>query len=201
MIYKLLIEPMPAMPVLAPQDRKRNLAFLERFLTCEKLPADFQVPELVLKRNSFAYYDFANESAVPYCSERVVEIFSPIDRDLEFWPIWKDRHRQYFAINVVNLIDCIDQNTSEGSRDDQGRLISLRKYSFTEPLIPQNVLMFRIPQLKSVGRIFVTERFVTLVKEERLTGVAVRDPNDGLKKGLHGLPFAAKSRVARQSPN
>lgn len=75
-----------------------------------------------------------------------------------------------FAINVVNLLDCLDYEKAKVKIDKEYNVVTkVLQYAFQiEMVIDESI--FKMPQHRGT-RIFVTEKFVQAVQENQITGL------------------------------
>lgn len=133
------------------------------------LLADKWDPCYVMDYRKGKYTDF------PYfCSGLLVfskptydKIGSYIQDQVEYLPLIH-AEMEFIAVNVTNLIDCVDKERSVAKRLSSGGLLGYKKVVFIAEKIPADTMIFRLPE--SVLRIFVTDRFIELVKKHRLKG-------------------------------
>ncbi|MEK8127557.1 DUF1629 domain-containing protein [Paenibacillus filicis] len=123
--------------------------------------------EKISKRSKV--YDNCNICSNPAISRRALDNLKHfIEKYAEVLP-YELNESEYFAINVINVIDCIDYSTSGYVKDEQYNLIKeIYKYSFKLDMV-SNVDIFKIPEFKKT-RIFVSEKFKQAVEAAKLTG-------------------------------
>jgi hypothetical protein len=75
----------------------------------------------------------------------------------------------YSFFNVTNIVDALDETRTEFYRfPSSGRIGGVERYAF-KPEAVRDQWLFKTPQLRT-GFVFVTDRFVELVKTAGLTG-------------------------------
>lgn len=98
-----------------------------------------------------------------------------IGNDTEALPVSANSRVDLLAIHLLSTaeVDCLDKENSKivYSKLD-GRPMSVRKYMFREEIIREKIL-FRVPETAHFET-FVTEKFKTLVEQEKLTGLTLR---------------------------
>lgn len=77
--------------------------------------------------------------------------------------------RGYFALNVTNLIDALDEEKSEIEYFSSGKILDIRRAAFDGSLL-SDIDIFKLPQTP-YGKVFVSERFIERVKDLGLTGL------------------------------
>ncbi len=114
-------------------------------------------------------YDACTFGSHPLFNEKAVEAL----RDLmagkvEILP-YLHKSEKYFAINVINMTDCLDIPNSDVVIDKKYNFIKdIRRFSFIETLVADETI-FKIPQRKGTLTL-VTDRFRDRVIEAKLTG-------------------------------
>ncbi|NFP90974.1 imm11 family protein [Clostridium sporogenes] len=110
----------------------------------------------------------------PVFSRKAVKVLKKyLDNNTEILPLMyrKKNHfskEEYFVINVINLIDCIDYERAEVKRfKNSDEILRFIKYAFKSEVI-KNEHIFKIPELK--GRVFVSEEFRQRVMDKDLKG-------------------------------
>jgi len=115
---------------------------------------------------------------VPVCSERAKLALEPIiSHCAEFLPLILIRGINYYAINVVKVVDCLDKKRSEVAYYDHNpkKIMAIHSYVFLKNKI-ENVPIFKVPELDS-STVFVTQKFVDVIIANKLTGVSFADPS------------------------
>lgn len=106
-------------------------------------------------------------------SERAVTKLNLLDIDkIECLPVIMPNEENYFAINVINVLDCLDGDKCKVSRFDEGEIMSYRKFVFKEKEV-SNQFIFKIVEHESKrveSDIFVTDQFRDIVLQSGLKG-------------------------------
>ncbi len=91
-----------------------------------------------------------------------------LNNKVEFLPL-DCENNSFFAVNVINILDCIDYNKSVYKTfSDRKRIMRFIKYSFIEKKInAQHIFKIIDEPLK---RPFVSDEFKNIVEENNLTG-------------------------------
>jgi hypothetical protein len=106
---------------------------------------------------------------VPVFSERAWQALEPLLRGyVEALPLETEEGR-FLAINVLELLDCLDETRSEVERLPDGHIIFIDRYVFREDCLGDTP-MFKLPQL-SLTQVLVSERFKSAVEEHGLEGL------------------------------
>ncbi|MCS7461414.1 hypothetical protein N0M98_14775 [Paenibacillus doosanensis] len=116
----------------------------------------------------------------PIFSEKAVSVLNHLlEGKAEVLP-YQHKHDKYFAINVTNMIDCIDFSKADFSTyTGSDSVKEINKYVFIESLIA-NESIFKIPQFRGT-RVFVTDQFRDKVLEAKLTGFKFREVWDSAR--------------------
>lgn len=135
-------------------------------------------PPYIIESPKAKLKDFlAGTLMAPAVSERAKKALEPLIAPyVEFLPAITIRNVNYFDLNVIKLVDCVDLENSEISYapGNSGKIMSIYQFSFIEDKI-ENVPIFKVPQ--DPGLIFVNDDFVKVVLDNKLTGVGVQDPS------------------------
>jgi len=112
-----------------------------------------------------------NYSKIPIFSERAWDILAPlISYCSEALRISHPSGKLFYLINVLEIIDCLDEERSDLSRNPTtGRVSRVSKYCFRTSLL-QGKHVFKTP-LKSGAELFVGESFREVVEENGLKGL------------------------------
>lgn len=79
----------------------------------------------------------------------------------------------YFVVNVINIVDCLDHENSIFSRYDDGRIMLCDKYAFVKEKLIKNHI-FKIPEFPR-AHIFVSDDFKSAVEDSELTGFIFKE--------------------------
>ncbi len=114
-------------------------------------------------------YDACTFGSHPLLNEKAVEALrNLITGKVEILP-YLHKSEKYFAINVINMIDCLDIPKSEVVIHEKYHIITqINKFSFIETLVADETI-FKIPQ-RGGTLTLVTDRFRDRVIEPKLTG-------------------------------
>ncbi|OPH60462.1 hypothetical protein BC351_18410 [Paenibacillus ferrarius] len=105
----------------------------------------------------------------PVFSKKAVELLgSLINNSVEILPIKFDRE-EYYIINVVNLLNCIDFEKSEVVKFRSGRIMKFKKYEFIADVV-SNEHIFKIAEMPQHS-VFVSEEFRNVVLASNLSGI------------------------------
>lgn len=119
------------------------------------------------KYTDFPYFGVG----LPVCSESTFnKIGDYIKEQVEILPL-KHEEMNFIALNVINIIDCVDKKRSEADiLTSTGDFLGYKKVVFTSEKIPVNTLIFKIPDT-GFSCTYVTDRFVELIKLHKLKGL------------------------------
>jgi hypothetical protein len=89
----------------------------------------------------------------------------------EFLPLRCDNGR-FWAFHVTHFIDALDEDASDVLRatDDQNIVLMIHKHIFRPEKLTGD-WMFKLPQSRGRGAIYVTDPFVDLIRASGLTGL------------------------------
>lgn len=107
----------------------------------------------------------------PVFSERAWGALSPLIKgSVEALPLIHPSGDRYFAINVLDVIDCLDLATTKLTRNDvTGRVSSIQAYHF-RPNLLRGKHMFKLPETKGL-EVLVSEEFKQAVENNGLKGL------------------------------
>lgn len=147
------------------------------------MEAKWAPPPLELLSAKSKVRDFVSGSAgIPVVSSRAKTVLQPLTVDqCEFLPLIEIQGEQYYAINVTNIIDCLDIERSDVRyfTGEPKRIMAIHQFIFDEHKIPGTAVIFKIPDLLTTIP-FVTKPFVDAVIANHLTGAAFADPSENL---------------------
>jgi hypothetical protein len=126
--------------------------------------------EVRLVDRGLPYGDFPPlSSALPVVSENTLNlIFNLIQDYVEFLPLKCDSGN-FYIINVISIIDCLDHSLSTFKRFSSGRVMRVEKYVFRPNCIGQTPI-FKIPE-QVRNRQYVTDPFKEVVERNALSGL------------------------------
>jgi hypothetical protein len=154
-----------------------------------------------MPRNSGAMLgDFANLSngSEPVFSERAKRIFEPKLKGLGRWIELEFDETPYWLFFNTNVVDALDESRSELKLFSDGGLMRIAGYAF-QPEVVSNQFLFTLKHEPGRDNL-VTDAFVDIVREHRLTGFwflrlwnsdkgteRLEDVKDWLKPRITGL--------------
>jgi hypothetical protein len=104
----------------------------------------------------------------PIFSEHAWQVLQPLlGASVEALPL-EFKGGSFFAINVLEVVDCLDQGRSDIGRFPDGSVISIHDYVFKAGCLKKQ-LMFRLPE--DLGHVLVTEPFRDCVMKHKLKGL------------------------------
>lgn len=108
---------------------------------------------------------------IPVCTLRAWSILeSLIGKSVEVLPL-KCPDRNFFALHVIAVVDCLDAAKCEFKRYSSGKIMRVAKFAFRSDPAKEHH-MFRIPD--AGGVVFVTEKFKKTVEAAKLKGLIFR---------------------------
>ncbi len=151
------------------------------------LSKDWKLSKLKVGNPKLPLNDFVmGHFEAPFVSERAKSAIKPVVGDaVQVKSIGQVLKREYFILNVIAVVDCLDEARSRIVRSADGRILSLSQAVFDQTRL-SNAIIFKVPQ--HTGKIFVTDRFVELVIMHRLTGVGF-EPSDHIGLGVINNAF------------
>jgi hypothetical protein len=115
--------------------------------------------------------------ATPIFSERAWETLYPlVGGSVEALPLIHPSGEKYFAINVLDVVDCLDLTKTKLTRNDvTGRVSSIQEYHFRQHLLTGKHI-FKLPETKGL-EVLVSEEFKQAVETSELKGLIFRRLN------------------------
>ena len=139
----------------------------------------WESPPIRVQGKSKRIRDFVSwMNSAPVVSEKAKKALdSLIGKHCEFLPLIKLRGKQFYAINVLTTLDCLDHAASQilYAKDDPKHVIQISAYIFRNDVIPKNIPIFKIPD-DNFGAVFVQRPFVDAVIVNGLRGASFQDP-------------------------
>ncbi|MCM3746257.1 hypothetical protein M3223_02710 [Paenibacillus pasadenensis] len=107
---------------------------------------------------------------VPIFSEKVKLVLEPyLNNEVEFLPLGH-KHLKLYAINVTNVLDCVDWDRSDIQKFNDGSFAGFNKLVFDFTKIPPNTYIFKYKE-RATTYVYVTELFKELVEKFKLKGL------------------------------
>jgi hypothetical protein len=118
-------------------------------------------------------------------SEKAVEIMMPfLNGNVQILPLLHPIQK-YYLLNVTNVIDALDYNTSEFLKLRSGKMVRVEQYAFKEDVV-DNQDIFKIPYF-TTSYVYVSDSFRQAVIDNKLTGfnfIELWDSNGVLESEL-----------------
>lgn len=155
------------------QDRDRKIIWIHS--KCDSLAATWRpVSVHGFDDNPGIEGDFpslSDRNVIPLFSQQAWHILSPlISYCAEALPIKHPSGKPFYLINVMEIIDCLDEERSELVRNmATGRVSRVFKYCFKTDLL-QNKHIFKLPR-ESGGELIVDDDFRKTVEANGLEGL------------------------------
>lgn len=109
---------------------------------------------------------------VPAFSQQAMDVLQPhLGNAIEALPLDCGRAK-FYAINVLDVTDCLDERRSKIDRDPGGKVMFIDKHVFDEKCVGER-LLFRIRQAPLWG-VYYTDRFKQLLEAAQLGGLKDR---------------------------
>lgn len=130
--------------------------------------------EVVLHSKSKKYTDFPIfwDEQAPVFSDKAVKYSNEILRDkVEFLPLKHEKYN-FFICNIINVIDCLEEDSSKIKRFSSGRILEIKGYDFNVESVRDQII-FKIPQ--QIHKCFVTELFKNHIESSKLKGYVFKE--------------------------
>lgn len=116
----------------------------------------------------------SNRSKIPVFSQRAWDVLEPlIGYCSEALPIRYPTGQPFYIINVMDIIDCLDEERSEVKRYTDGGIMRVVSFCLKTDLL-HGKHIFKTP-LKSGADIIVSDEFRRWVEENNLRGLRFRE--------------------------
>ncbi len=153
--------------------------YFENHFVGKPMAASWRQPKLRILGKSKPLYDFVSLdlSVLVVTAKAKKAIERLVAPHVEFLPLAEVKGHELFAVNVVEVLDCLDRKASNVtfSPDDPKRVIHVEKFVFM-PRRLKRVPIFKVPEWP--GAIFVSEEFAQVVVEAKLKGAGFDNPED-----------------------
>jgi len=146
----------------------------DKFLQGKSIRNEWTPPSVYIYDSSGPLGDFpALSDNIPVFSKKAWESLSPFLFDsVEALPLIIT-NLEYYAINVLEMTDCIDHNKSEFRRYENGAIASVNHFCIKTQLL-KNKNLFIFPETKYLDT-YVSEAFINCVKTNSLKGSIFRE--------------------------
>ncbi|MBE7384901.1 MAG: hypothetical protein F6J95_026240 [Leptolyngbya sp. SIO1E4] len=136
----------------------------------QRLADTWQIPRMKIKNNKPIANFTDIDPGILICDSFALEnLGEALESEVEVLSIENVDKIDMYILNVVNLIDCLDEDNSEIEYFSSGRIMNIQSYSFfTENL--NDTMLFKIPQF-SRTEIFSTDSCRNQVLRSSLTGL------------------------------
>jgi hypothetical protein len=154
------------------------LDYFQTHFVGHQMKQNWRRPPVEVRGKTLRLKDFVSWMfQVPVCSERAKLALEPIiSHCAEFLPLILIRGINYYAINVVKVVNCLDKKRSEVAYyHNPKKTMAIHSYVFLKNKI-ENVPIFKVPELDG-STVFVTQKFVDVIIANKLTGVSFADPS------------------------
>jgi hypothetical protein len=144
------------------------LHFLGDFNRLENSPQEWKPPlvEILMGEKSGDFPGFVGFHLV--FSEKAFNILYPlIEGSVTPLKLSCTSGKNYIAIRVIDIVDCLDYSRAKLTRFDNGRVMDIKAYALQEQLIGDRNI-FRLPE---INRAFVSQKFKNWVEFHQLEGL------------------------------
>ena len=106
----------------------------------------------------------------PVFTEKALYVLNPLIQNcIEALPL-RNQSMALFAINVLDVIDCLDHEHSQLVRSpSSGKVLMIKRYSFYDRCT-DNHEIFKIPEML-MNHIYVGDKFKSVVEDNKLGGL------------------------------
>lgn len=118
--------------------------------------------------------------SAPVFNNKSIEVLKKyMDGDVEFLSLGKLEDMEYYIINPIKVVDCIDQEKSEFQRFSDGRIMWCNQYSFVAEKV-KGLHIFRILEVPR-ALILVSDEFKQKTENSKLEGFIFKELWDSEK--------------------
>ena len=123
--------------------------FLAHNFKGKALPADWKLPKHTVGHSGSGLNDFVQGyTGAPFVSARAKHALMPVlQAEAEFRSIGPILGRDYYVMNVLNVVNCLDEGASDIVQAEDGRVLSLRQARFVAGLVP-DAAVFKVPRTR-----------------------------------------------------
>jgi len=140
---------------------------------------NWQTPSIEILNKSKPVRDFVSwMRAAPVVSEKARTYLDRcIGNRVEFLPLIQIKRKQLYAVNVLNVLDCLDIVRSDVLFDpsEPGRIVDVIRFVFEPNKLPADPVIFKIPE--DTGSVFVSQAMVDVIVACQLTGSLLLNPS------------------------
>ena len=144
------------------------------------------------KQKNIKFNDFtqAFDGVSPIVSNKTKTTFERITNDIEFRFVGIFKGVEYYIMNVLRTVDCLDRYHTNAifNPANKNEMLAVWKYALSIKIIFDDIVTFRLPDGLATD-IFVSWRFVQAVIDFKLTGISFENLDDfGFYKINHAVP-------------
>lgn len=158
---------------------RTSIDYFDKNFIAKKMLDGWISPAIRIHGKSKRLRDFISwMMPAPVISEKARQVLEPLIIEYcEILPLIELRGIQYYAINVLTLVDCLDHKGSNiiYANDDPLHILRISRYLFKENTSLLSIPIFKIPEDSAC--VFVTNKFVNAVIENELRGASFIDPS------------------------
>jgi len=173
---------------------RTDLEYFQTHFSGEPMAKNWTPPPLTLLNKSKRLKDFISFAlCAPTVSERAKAALEPlIGPFCEFLPLIRLKNVDYYAINVLLVVDCVDRENSRilYSPTDPERILTVSEYRFIKSRIPDAPIFKALAWTEP----FVRGDFVDCVIDNLLTNAVFRDP------AVSALPLISRGQDVNVVP-
>lgn len=176
MIYGFLARDETSPAVLI--DKNESVPLLNKGKAIRK---QWSTESLLIRRKSGRTTDFIFSSVGPAFSARARDVLAPLFGDsVEWLQLITIRKTDYFVINVLEPVDCIDYSRSRVlySDDEHPVILMVSQIVFDETKLPKACIFVA----KHDHHVYVSEAVVDAIRKNHLTGACFFDPAANILK-------------------
>lgn len=157
---------------------RTDLEYFQTHFVGKPMRLSWEAPNLSILNKSKPLRDFTSWTLQALViSEKAKICLDPlIGRYVEFLPLVQIKTKQLYAINVLNILNCLNVERSSilHSPTNPDRIMSVHRFAFDEEKFLLDPIIFKVPE--DLGCVFVSGTFVEAVIKNRLKGSLLLNP-------------------------
>ena len=154
----------------------QEAGYFYRIFNERKFPDGWAPPIRMIRGLSYALPDAVLWTGPgPLISESAVDLFTAVAPGCASYPFFSEiKGRPYFAINILESTDAIDEQRSKVNRAKSGAITSIRKHAFNPGVVLPPI--FKLPDRLDCD-LYCTTALASAIVENRLKGFSFWDPS------------------------
>lgn len=116
--------------------------------------------------------DVSSLGTKPIFTKRVVELLNDkLQGYVQYIKLSHDVLGECYAVNVLKVLDCLNEEKSEIKRMSSGKILWISKYAFKKDILYPYI--FKVTTDGKIG-VFVTDDFIKDIQQNKITGLSCK---------------------------